>query len=84
MKTLMIVGGMVGFLIGIGFGIAQQGDWPSVFWKACLVAYASGLLMRWWGRIWIKCIHESYRDKLAEHEHEEEEHSSTLSTESQS
>jgi hypothetical protein len=54
MKLLMITGGLLGFFIGISLGVAQNSPWPDIIWRASIVAYVAGLLMRWWGRVWIK------------------------------
>ncbi|HOW65001.1 MAG TPA: hypothetical protein P5186_08525 [Candidatus Paceibacterota bacterium] len=54
MKLLMITGGLLGFLIGTALGLAQNSPWPDIIWKASVVAYVAGLLMRWWGRVWIR------------------------------
>ncbi len=59
MKKLMILGGLMGFLIGVGFGLAQASEWPSVIWRASIAAYVGGLLLRWWGRIWVQSFQEA-------------------------
>ena len=63
MKRFMILGGLLGFLIGVGFGTAQQSAWPAVIWRACAAALVSGILMRWWGRIWIRSLHQAWREQ---------------------
>ena len=55
---MMILGGLLGLVIGIAFGLAQQSAWPDVIWKAALATYFSGLLMRWWGSVWMKCLNQ--------------------------
>ena len=52
MKSLMLIGALVGFLTGIAFSLAQDNSWPTSLWHACAAAYVGGLLMRWWGRAW--------------------------------
>ena len=64
MKLLMILGGLIGLIIGIVFGIVQESRWPSILWRASIAAYIAGMLMRWWGRVWVKSLHESYRERL--------------------
>ena len=64
-RTLMILGALTGFSIGIGFGLARQGDAKWVFLKACIAAYAAAILMRWWGRIWIRSIREMHQEQAA-------------------
>jgi len=65
MKLLMILGGLVGFVIGITFGIAQESAWPSVIWRASIGAYVAGMLMRWWGRVWVRGLQEAHYERLA-------------------
>ena len=62
-KTLMLLGALTGFAIGIGFGLARQGDSKWIFLKACIAAYIAALLMRWWGRIWIRSIREMHQEQ---------------------
>ncbi|MBI3876017.1 MAG: hypothetical protein HY300_08700 [Verrucomicrobia bacterium] len=64
MKLLMVLGGLVGFAIGIGSGLAQQGAWPDVLWRASAAALAAGLLLRWWGRLWIKALAQAHQEKV--------------------
>ena len=63
MKLLMLLGGLIGFLIGISFGLLQESTWPSFFWRASIAAYASGILMRWWGKVWIEGLQAAYHEK---------------------
>ena len=63
MKLLMLLGGLIGFLIGISFGLLQESTWPSIFWRASIAAYASGILMRWWGKVWIEGLKSAYQEK---------------------
>lgn len=63
MKLLMILGGMIGFLIGISFGLVQESSWPSVFWRASIATYASGCLMRWWGRMWVQGLQAAHQER---------------------
>ncbi|MBI3416257.1 MAG: hypothetical protein HY043_13265 [Verrucomicrobia bacterium] len=63
MKLLMILGGLIGFLIGITFGLVQESSWPSIFWRASIAAYASGVLMRWWGRAWVQGLQAAHRER---------------------
>jgi hypothetical protein len=54
MKALLLIGGLLGFGIGLTFSWVQESAWPSCLWHACLAAYLAGLLLRWWGRAWRK------------------------------
>jgi hypothetical protein len=65
MKLLMVVGGGLGFVIGLGFGLAQQTQWPTVVWRSSLAALAAGLLLRWWGALWVRCLYEVRRERQA-------------------
>jgi hypothetical protein len=54
MKSLLLIGGLLGFGIGFAFSWMEENAWPSILWHACLGAYLTGLLFRWWGRAWLK------------------------------
>ena len=56
MRSFLILGGFLGFVMALALGWAQQNDWPSLLWRAALTAYAAGLLMRWWGGVWLKSL----------------------------
>lgn len=60
MKSLMILGSIVGFVIGTSFGMVAKSSWPTSLWRAGAAALFAGLLARWWGRIWMN----SFRDAL--------------------
>ena len=59
MKSLLLLGGVIGFLIGISFGLIGDRPLPQVLVQACLTTYAACWLMRWWGRVWIRGLKES-------------------------
>lgn len=61
----MILGGLIGFLIGITFGLAQGSAWPAVLWRSSAAALIAGLLLRWWGRMWVRSLRQAQQDKLA-------------------
>jgi membrane associated rhomboid family serine protease len=63
MKLIMVFGGLIGFAIGVGFSWAQGSPWPSVVWRAAIAALLAGLLLRWWGRLWIQCLQQSQRER---------------------
>lgn len=65
MKSLMILGGVVGFATGMLFSWAQKGAWPSTLWHACLAAYLAGMLMRWWGNAWRRSLAASLNERQA-------------------
>ena len=56
MKLIMVLGGLIGFAIGFGFSWAQGSAWPTVVWRAAGMALLAGLLLRWWGRLWVRCL----------------------------
>ncbi len=65
MKLMMILGGLLGFLIGLGFGLAQQSAWPGAIWRASAAALAAGILSRWWGKLWIRSLEQARRHRPA-------------------
>ncbi len=65
MKSLMILGALLGFGIGMLFALAGRSAWPSALWHAAGAALVAGLLMRWWGRVWIKGLREAREQQLA-------------------
>lgn len=56
MKFMMVLGGLIGFGIGAGFSWAQGSPWPSALWRSAATALLGGLLLRWWGRLWVRCL----------------------------
>jgi len=66
MKLLMALGGLLGFCIGLVFGLAQGSSWPSVLWRASVIAYLSGMLLRWWGRVWIQSLQRTHVERCAQ------------------
>ena len=65
MNELIVLGAIVGFLMGAGFGLAGDGSWPTALWRACATALAAAILTRWWSRIWM----QSLRDSLEQRHH---------------
>jgi len=63
MKSLLIIGGLLGFCIGLLFSWAEQGSGPACLWHACLAAYVTAVLMRWWGAAWRKGLEESLHER---------------------
>ncbi|MCS7091036.1 MAG: hypothetical protein RMN51_03465 [Verrucomicrobiota bacterium] len=53
MKALTILGAMIGLLTGIGFALAGRSPWPDAFWRGIASAFVGGLLLRWWGSLWL-------------------------------
>jgi hypothetical protein len=65
MKALMILGAVIGFLIGCGFGLASQSPWPTALWRACAAALMAAMLTRWWSRIWMQGLREALAERRA-------------------
>ena len=59
MKFIMVLGGLIGFGIGAGFSWAQGSPWPSALWRSAATALMGGLLLRWWGRLWVNCLRDA-------------------------
>ena len=59
MKSLMILGALIGFSIGILFGLADHGRWPTALWHASAAALIASVLLRWWGRVWVRSLRQA-------------------------
>lgn len=59
MKSFMILGAVVGFLIGAGFSLANNSSWPTAFWRASAAALAVAILTRWWSRVWLQNLQDA-------------------------
>jgi hypothetical protein len=64
----MLIGGVLGFSIGLLFSWAEQSSGPTCLWHACLAAYLTALLMRWWGGAWRKNLADAMRERQAKAE----------------
>lgn len=53
MKKSMMLGGLIGFLLGMSLALAQGCSWSVAFWRASAAALICGLMLRWWMRQWI-------------------------------
>jgi uncharacterized membrane protein YjfL (UPF0719 family) len=62
MKSLLLLGGLIGFAIGLGLGLVHEKSLPSALIHACVALYIAGMLMRWWGRVWLKALQESQEE----------------------
>ena len=65
MKSLLLIGGLLGFGIGLLFSWAEESPWPACLWHACLAAYLTGILMKWWGGAWRKNLQAALRERQA-------------------
>jgi hypothetical protein len=68
MKLLLLVGGLLGFSIGLLFSWAEESSGPACLWHACLAAYVTAMLMRWWGDAWRKSLQEALRERQSKPE----------------
>lgn len=59
MKKMMIMGGLIGFAIGVVTGLMKEVTPPELFLRACVSALLAGLLFRWWGRVWMTGLKDS-------------------------
>jgi hypothetical protein len=66
MKLLTILGALIGFSVGVGVGMARANEWSGIFWRATLSAVAAGLLLRWWGHLWLQCWDTANKERAAE------------------
>ena len=65
MKLLMLLGGALGFGIGLFSSRVQENPWPYCLWHASLAAYAGGWLLGWWGRAWQRSLKDSALERAA-------------------
>lgn len=68
MKFLLLVGGLLGFSIGLLFSWAEESSGPACLWHACVAAYLAAILTRWWGETWRKGLVETLREREAKPE----------------
>jgi hypothetical protein len=66
MKALMMLGALIGFLIGGGFGLAGQSPWPQALWRAGAAALMAAVLTRWWSRAWLRGLQETWARRQQE------------------
>lgn len=63
MKLLMLLGGVLGFGIGLFCSRIQENSWSYCLLQASLAAYGGGWLLAWWGRAW----QQNLKDSAQEH-----------------
>lgn len=68
MKSLLLTGGLLGFGIGLLLSLLQETPWPASLWHACLAAYLTAFIMKWWGGAWRKNLAEAIRQSEAQSE----------------
>jgi hypothetical protein len=65
MRLLMILGGLIGFLIGISLGAAQGASLPEILWRSSVAAFLAGVVLRWWGKVWMTSLKKELQDRSA-------------------
>jgi O-antigen/teichoic acid export membrane protein len=65
MKFLLLIGGVIGFAIGLTFSWLQENSLSSSVWHACLAAYLSAWLLFWWGKTWQKGFEQVMQEREA-------------------
>lgn len=63
MKSLLLIGGLMGFGIGLAFSWSESAEWPASLWHASIAAYLTALLMRWWGTAWRKNLEAALHEQ---------------------
>lgn len=62
MKTLLLIGGLIGFGCGLALGLVREKSLPSALAHACIALYVAGLLLRWWGKVWINALKQAQKE----------------------
>jgi hypothetical protein len=65
MRKLMISGALMGFVSGLAFGLVRANSWPVILGRASAASFCAGLLMRWWGRVWLSSFQQSQFERSA-------------------
>jgi len=65
MRLLVILGGFSGFLIGIVTGWACHAPLPTIVWRASVAALLAGVVLRWWGQVWMQGLEQAQQQKPA-------------------
>lgn len=63
MKLWLLIGAMLGFGLGLGFGLVRDKTLGAVVLQSCVMLYLGAWLMRWWGRGWERAWRESQGGK---------------------
>jgi protein-S-isoprenylcysteine O-methyltransferase Ste14 len=63
MKSHIILGSILGFLVGAGFSLADQCTWATAVWRACVAALVAAILTRWWSRIFLQSLGDAIRQR---------------------
>ena len=63
MRLMMLLGGLIGFLIGLCMGAVNGGSMAEIFWKASVAACLAGIALRWWGKVWISSLQKELQNR---------------------
>ncbi|MGA2176740.1 MAG: hypothetical protein ABSH38_17325 [Verrucomicrobiota bacterium] len=63
MKSLLFVGGVLGFGIGASVSFLHADSWPTCLWHGSLAAYVTAMLMRWWGQAWRRNLEQALLER---------------------
>jgi hypothetical protein len=63
MKSLLLVGGVLGFGAGLALSLIQEEAWPTCLWHGSVGAYVSAMLMRWWGQAWQRNLEQALLER---------------------
>ena len=69
MKSFMIFGAIIGFLVGAGFSLAEDCSAPTTLWRACAAALVLAMLARWWSRVWLVSLRDAINQRRYERAH---------------
>jgi hypothetical protein len=65
MKRIMLIGGIGGFLIGMGLGMVTEGStWSGIFLRSAIATLFGGVLLRWWGENWVQTLREVHEQRM--------------------
>ena len=68
MKSLMIIGAVIGFGTSTVLGLLCQSDWTGILGRGSVAALGAGWMMRWWGRTWLKELRTALEQRQREQE----------------
>jgi uncharacterized membrane protein YeaQ/YmgE (transglycosylase-associated protein family) len=63
MKSLLLVGGVMGFGSGMVISLMRQNSWATCLWHGSVGAYVSAMLMRWWGQAWRQSLEQVLQER---------------------
>jgi hypothetical protein len=63
MKFALIIGALAGFTLSTALGLWVSSSWPTIVVNASAGALGMALLMRWWRRMWLRCLADALAAK---------------------